>query len=76
MNVIENIYDSIKHQNDIHHTTEICLCTDEALLKVLEFPITNPSLFQKENLQIKLIVKNENYYVDWILMKLDVAYLH
>ena len=69
MNIIENIYDSIKHQNDIHRTTKICLSTDAVIFKVLEFPITNPSLFQNENLQIKLIVKNENYYVDWILMK-------
>ncbi len=58
-----------KNWNDIHRTTIVCLSTDEVMLKVSAFPITNPSLFQNENLQIKLIVKNQNYYVDWTLMK-------
>ncbi len=52
MNIIENIHDSIKHWIDIHQTTKICLSTDEVMLKVLEFPITNPSLFQNENLKV------------------------
>jgi hypothetical protein len=69
MNIIENIYDSIKHWNDIHRTTKKCLTSDEVMSIVLEFSVTNPSLYQNENLQIKLVVKNQNYYEDWILMK-------
>ncbi len=69
MSLFEQIYDDLNDSNDIHETSKKCERTDNIILKVYEFAVTNPSLYSNMVLSIKLVVMQGGNEVDWIMMK-------
>jgi hypothetical protein len=42
--------------------------TDRIILKLMEFTVTNPSLYSNMDLRIKLVVKQRENEIDWTMM--------